>query len=163
MLFAAPAQVSSWHIATLCSAIQFMTQTKLSGHKSRATRGLPRVQVAHEVATRRSSWPRGGRTARWQRSGALFCRGPTAQPVDPINLKVARFRPVAPVGVPICRPCTVSITYPASLSNSTGSMIEGSSFSGLFTRVDIGHIRIKADGNGRIKSRGSGSSLSHRV
>ena len=31
-----------------------------------------------------------------------------------------------------------------------GSTIEGSSFSGLLTRVDIGHIRIGPDGNGRI-------------
>jgi hypothetical protein len=42
-------------------------------------------------------------------------------------------------------------------------MIEGSSFSGLVTRVEIGHIRIGSDGNGRIKSCGSGSSLSQRT
>jgi hypothetical protein len=33
-----------------------------------------------------------------------------------------------------------------------GSMIEGSSFSGLLTRVEIGHIRMGSAGNGRIKS-----------
>jgi hypothetical protein len=33
----------------------------------------------------------------------------------------------------------------------------------LFTRVDIGHIRIGSAGNGRNRSRGSGSSLSHRL
>src|SRR6516165_2479249 len=53
--------------------------------------------------------------------------------------------------------------YAASLANWTGSTIEGSSFSGLLTRVEIGHIRIRPAGNGRIRSRGSGSSLSHRV
>ena len=37
-----------------------------------------------------------------------------------------------------------------------GSTIDGSSFSGLLTRVEIGHIRIGSAGNGRIKSRGSG-------
>jgi hypothetical protein len=36
--------------------------------------------------------------------------------------------------------------------NSIGSTIEGSSFSGLLTRVEIGHIRIGWAGNGRIKS-----------
>ena len=40
--------------------------------------------------------------------------------------------------------------------------MEGSSFSGLFTRVDIGHMRIGSAGNGRIRSRGSGSSPSQR-
>jgi hypothetical protein len=39
-------------------------------------------------------------------------------------------------------------------------MIEGSAFSGLLTRVEIGYIRIGSAGNGRIKSPGSGSSLS---
>jgi hypothetical protein len=38
--------------------------------------------------------------------------------------------------------------------------MEGSSFSGLLTIVEIGHIRIGSAGNGRIKSRGFGSSLS---
>ena len=36
--------------------------------------------------------------------------------------------------------------------NSIGSTIEGSSFSGLLTRVEIGHIRIGSAGSGRIKS-----------
>jgi|SRR6516162_5739646 len=53
--------------------------------------------------------------------------------------------------------------YAASVASSIGSMIDGSSFSGLLTRVEIGHIRIKSAGNGRIKSRGSGSSPSQRV
>ena len=47
--------------------------------------------------------------------------------------------------------------------NLIGSTIDGSSFSGLFTRVEIGHIRIGSAGNGTIKSRGSGSSLSQRA
>lgn len=51
----------------------------------------------------------------------------------------------------------------ASVASSIGSTIDGSSFSGLLTRVDIGHIRIRSAGNGRIRSRGSGSSLSQRV
>jgi hypothetical protein len=34
-----------------------------------------------------------------------------------------------------------------------GSIIDGSSLSGLLTRVEIGHIRIGSAGNGRIKSR----------
>jgi hypothetical protein len=41
-------------------------------------------------------------------------------------------------------------------------MIEGSSFSGLLTRVDIGHMRIGSEANGRIKSRTSASSPSQR-
>jgi hypothetical protein len=43
----------------------------------------------------------------------------------------------------------------ASVVSWTGSSIEGSSFSGLLTRVEIGHIRISSAGNGRIRSRGS--------
>jgi hypothetical protein len=43
-----------------------------------------------------------------------------------------------------------------------GFRIDGSSFSG-FTRVEIGHIRIGSAGNGRRRSRGSGSSLSQRT
>ena len=34
---------------------------------------------------------------------------------------------------------------------------------GLLTRVEIGHIRIGSAGNGRIRSRGSASSLSQRT
>ena len=44
--------------------------------------------------------------------------------------------------------------------NSIGSTIVGSSFSGLLTRVDIGHMRIDSAENGRIRSPGSGSSPS---
>jgi hypothetical protein len=51
----------------------------------------------------------------------------------------------------------------ANVASSIGSMIEGSSFSGLLTRVDIGHIRIRSVGNCRIKPRGSGSSPSQRA
>ena len=40
--------------------------------------------------------------------------------------------------------------YAAVVANSTRSKIEGSSFSGLFTRVEIGHIRIGSAGYGRI-------------
>jgi hypothetical protein len=47
--------------------------------------------------------------------------------------------------------------------NSIGSTIEGSSFSGLLTLVEIGHIRIGSAGNGLIRSPGSGSSLSQRM
>jgi hypothetical protein len=47
----------------------------------------------------------------------------------------------------------------ASVVNSIGPTIVGSSFSGLLTRVEIGHIRSGSAGKGRIKSRGSGSSL----
>ena len=47
--------------------------------------------------------------------------------------------------------------------SSIGSTIDGSSFSGLLTRVEIGHIHIGSAGNGLIRSPGSGSSLSQRV
>ena len=53
-----------------------------------------------------------------------------------------------------------SLRYAASVASSMGSIIDGSSFSGLLTRVEIGHIRIRSAGNGSIKSRGSGSSPS---
>jgi hypothetical protein len=43
----------------------------------------------------------------------------------------------------------------ASVASSIGSTIEASSFSGLLTRVDIGHIRNSSAGNGRIRSLGS--------
>jgi hypothetical protein len=39
--------------------------------------------------------------------------------------------------------------------NSIGSTIEGSSFSGLLTRVEIGHIRIGSAGNGRVEAAAS--------
>lgn len=38
---------------------------------------------------------------------------------------------------------------PAFVASSIGSVIEGSSFSSLFTRVEISHMRIKPAGNGR--------------
>ena len=47
--------------------------------------------------------------------------------------------------------------YVASVASSTGSTMDGSSFSGL-TGFEIGHVRIGSAGKGRIKSRGSGSS-----
>jgi hypothetical protein len=55
------------------------------------------------------------------------------------------------------------IGYAASVAIRIGSIMEGSSFSGLLTRVEIGHIRIKSAGKGRIRSRGSGSSPSQRT
>ena len=58
---------------------------------------------------------------------------------------------------------SAQFNYAAEVANSIGSTIEGSSFSGLLTRVEIGHIRMGSAGNGRIKSRGSGSSLSQRT
>ena len=39
----------------------------------------------------------------------------------------------------------IDISYDARAS--MGSRIDGSSFSGLFTRVEIGHMRIRSDGN----------------
>jgi hypothetical protein len=43
--------------------------------------------------------------------------------------------------------CCVQTSYAASVASSIGSTIEGSSFSGLLTRAEIGHIRIKSDGS----------------
>jgi hypothetical protein len=43
--------------------------------------------------------------------------------------------------------------YAAEFANSIGSTIEGSSFSGLLTRVENGHIRIGFAGKGLIRSR----------
>jgi hypothetical protein len=40
--------------------------------------------------------------------------------------------------------------YAAEVVNSIGSTIEGSSFSGLLTRVEIGHIRISPGGKASI-------------
>jgi hypothetical protein len=48
--------------------------------------------------------------------------------------------------------------YAASVVTSIGSTINGSSFSGFFTRVEIGQMRMSSAGNGRIRSRGSASS-----
>jgi hypothetical protein len=55
------------------------------------------------------------------------------------------------------------LSYATCLATSIGSKIEGSSFSGLLTRAEIGHIRMSSAGNGRIRSRGSGPSLSQRT
>jgi hypothetical protein len=66
-------------------------------------------------------------------------------------LRVARF---------LC-PAQYSGRQAAFVASSTGSKIEGSSFSGLLTRVDIGHIRINSAGNGRMRSAASGSSPIH--
>ena len=41
-----------------------------------------------------------------------------------------------------------------AVANSIGSTMDGSSFSGLLTRVEIGQIRMGLAGNGRINSRG---------
>lgn len=51
----------------------------------------------------------------------------------------------------------------AEAASSIGSMMNGSSFSGLLTRGEIGHIRIGSAANGRIRSLGSGSSPSQRT
>lgn len=51
---------------------------------------------------------------------------------------------------------------PTGLPRSSSTM-DGSSFSGLLTRVEIGHIRIRPARNCRIRSCGSGSSLSQRA
>src|SRR5262249_60177248 len=53
--------------------------------------------------------------------------------------------------------------YAASVATSIGSMIDGSSFSGLLTRAEIGHMRMSSAGNGRIRARGSASSPSQRA
>ena len=50
--------------------------------------------------------------------------------------------------------------YATDVDISIGWTMEGSSFSGLLTRVEIGHIRIGSAGNGCIRSLGSGSSFS---
>src|SRR5215472_15251579 len=42
-------------------------------------------------------------------------------------------------------------TQAALVASSISSRIDGSSFSGLFTRVEIGHMRMVSEGNGRIK------------
>jgi hypothetical protein len=58
---------------------------------------------------------------------------------------------------------SAQFNYAAEVANAIGSTIKGSSFSGLLTLALIGHIRMGSAGNGRIKSRGSGSSLSQRT
>jgi hypothetical protein len=57
----------------------------------------------------------------------------------------------------------ITVAHEATVANSIGSTVDGSSFSGLLTRVEIGHMRIGSAGKGRIKSRGSGSSPSQRA
>ena len=57
----------------------------------------------------------------------------------------------------------IATRYATAVANSIGSTMDGSSFSGLLTRVEIGQIRMGLAGNGRINSRGSGSSLSQRA
>jgi hypothetical protein len=50
--------------------------------------------------------------------------------------------------------------HAASVAGSIGSTIEASSFSGLLTRVDIGHIRISSpEQSHQIARVGSGSRL----
>ena len=60
-------------------------------------------------------------------------------------------------GWPSSRPHS-SVGDPPS-TGSSGSRMVGSSLSGLFTRVEIGHIIISSAGNGTSRSRGSGSML----
>ena len=112
---------------------------------------IDQLSKANHVTTRQRR-PRSARSPRWPSSFALIQLLTRPLRYD----RSRRFYTV--LSSPMQRR-----TYAASLANSTGSMIEGSSFSGLFTRLDIGHIRIRPAGNGRIRSRGSGSSLNHRV
>jgi hypothetical protein len=58
----------------------------------------------------------------------------------------------AALGGTLARTQAIGVGYGAPDANSTGSTIEGSSFSGLLTRVEIGHVRIGSEGNGRIRS-----------
>jgi hypothetical protein len=60
-----------------------------------------------------------------------------------------------------CRSGDADTTSGHAADSLIGSRIEESLFSGM-TRVEIGHIRIDSAGYGRIKSCGSGSSLSQR-
>ena len=48
------------------------------------------------------------------------------------------------------------------MGSAARSKIDGSSFSGLFTRAEIGHIVIRSAGNGRSNSHGSGPRPSYR-
>ena len=63
---------------------------------------------------------------------------------------------------PAKMPTAQSIFFVGIAIYSIGVSKSGSSFRGAFTLVDIGHIVISSDGNGFIRSRGSGSSLSQR-
>src|ERR1039458_3085361 len=53
-------------------------------------------------------------------------------------------KPSSPVGRSKCGPRSA---YAAEMARSIGSRIEGSSFSGLLPRVEIGHIRMVSAGN----------------
>jgi hypothetical protein len=46
-----------------------------------------------------------------------------------------------------------SFIYATSVASSIGLTIEGSSFSGLLTRGEVGHMRIGLAGKGRIAGR----------
>jgi hypothetical protein len=85
------------------------------------------------------------------------CPRHVKRPSNPVRTKAA----VTYLCPSIMEPGTSRALYAAD--NSIGSRIEGSSFSGLLTRVEIGHIRIGSAGNGPIRSRGSYSSLSQRT
>jgi hypothetical protein len=50
----------------------------------------------------------------------------------------------------------------SALDSTKGTSRSESSFFGVFTRVDTGHIVISSDGNGFSRSRGSGSGPSQR-
>ena len=57
------------------------------------------------------------------------------------------------------RHCGARYDGRSASSALAGSKMPSSSFSGLFTRVLIGHMRISSDGNGTNRPRGSGSML----
>ena len=61
------------------------------------------------------------------------------------------------------RPRAFVAVHAASVFDLIGSRIEESSFSGLLTRVEISHIRIRSAGKDRTRERGSASSLSQRA
>jgi hypothetical protein len=58
---------------------------------------------------------------------------------------------------PFGRCCTPFLTAYDGIASA--SSIAASSFSGLFTRVEISHMVIGSGGNGTSRSRGSGSTL----
>jgi hypothetical protein len=49
-------------------------------------------------------------------------------------------------------PSAHKLSYAASVASSTGSTTDGSSFSGLLTRVEIGYVRIGSAENGASPS-----------
>ena len=67
------------------------------------------------------------------------------------------------IGRSVSTYATAVSTYATAVGHSIGSMIDGSSFSSLLTRVEIGQMRIGPEGNGRINTYGSWSSLSQRA